>query len=109
MLFSVTGVNIDSGYTVPADQVAGIIRQAVVPSFEKLASLAATGKLKGGLFPGERGGAFVVETDSFEELDEMMNQLPFFGLVRWEVKPLMPFDVMAKKLPGYLANMNPGG
>jgi hypothetical protein len=32
----------------------------------------------------------------------MMNHLPFFGLVKWQVKPLMPFQTIAQQLPQYL-------
>jgi hypothetical protein len=31
-----------------------------------------------------------------------MNQLPFFGLVRWQVKPLMTFRANAQQLPQYI-------
>ncbi len=102
MLFLVRGENIDAGYLLPPEQTMQAIEQAVVPSFQALASLEQEGKVKGGTFPGERAGAFVVEADSYEELDGLMNRLPFFGLVKWEVKPLMPFRSVAQQLPQYL-------
>lgn len=102
MLFLVMGENIDSGYLIPPDQAMQTIEQAVVPSFEILRQYAQQGKVKGGIIPGERAGAFVVEADSYEDLDRLMNQLPFFGLVKWTVKPLMPFESIARQLPEYI-------
>jgi muconolactone delta-isomerase len=109
MLFLVTGKNIDSGYLLPPDQVGGVISQAVVPSFQLLAQMEEAGKLKGGLVPGERAGAFVIEAASFEELDDTMNRLPFFGLVDWQVKPLMPFSSAVRQLPEYVKEMQQAG
>lgn len=102
MLFHITGENIDSGYLVPPDKVFEVSEQAIVPSFQLLAQLDQQGKLKGGLYAGERAGAFVVEADSPEELDRMMNGLPFFGLVKWQVKALVPFGTIAQQLPEYI-------
>jgi hypothetical protein len=102
MLFLVTGENIDSGYLLPPAAAMDIIEQAVVPSFQIMGS---DPRVKGGVFPGERGGACVIEVESFEELDRFMNSLPFFGLVKWNVKPLMPFATIARQLPEYIANV----
>jgi muconolactone delta-isomerase len=102
MLFLVRGENIDAGYLLPPEQQMGAIEQAVVPSFQQLAQWEQQGKVKGGVVPGERGGGFVVDVESYEELDSMMNHLPFFGLVKWEIKPLMPFATISQKLPGYI-------
>jgi muconolactone delta-isomerase len=105
MLFLVMGENIDAGYLLPPEQAMQTIEQAVVPSFQMLAQLEQQGKVKGGTFPGERGGGFVVEVDSYEELDSMMNHLPFFGLVKWQVKPLMSFQANSQQLPQYIQDI----
>src|SRR5579884_3877428 len=102
MRFLVTGENLDPGYLLPPAQALGAIEQAVVPSFRQLAALEEQGKLRGGTFPGERAGAFIVEADSYEELDSLMNHLPFFGLIKWQVKPLLPFATIARQIPQYL-------
>lgn len=104
MLFLVTGENIDPGYLLPPDLTIQALEQAVVPSFQMLAQWEQQGKLKGGIFAGERGGSFVLEAGSFEELDSMLNHLPFYPLVKWQVKPLMPFQSVAQQFPGYIAD-----
>lgn len=105
MLFLVLGENMDPGYLMPPEQSMQAIEQAVVPSFQILGQYAQQGKLKGGTYPGERGGAFVIEADSFEDLDSIMNHLPFFGLIKWNVKPLVPFQTSAQQLPQYIQDM----
>lgn len=104
MLFLVTGENIDPGYLLPPEQNFQVLEQAVVPSFHMMAQWVQEGKAKGGLYPGERAGAFVVEAASLEELDGMLNGLPFFGLVKWNVKALISFATQAQQLPQYIAN-----
>ncbi|HZU11975.1 MAG TPA: hypothetical protein VFB58_03975 [Chloroflexota bacterium] len=99
MLFYVRGEYIDPGALIPPDKALEVIEQAVVPSFQMLAQ---NGQVKGGIIAGERAGAFVIEADSPEALDSLMNHLPFFGLVRWEVRALVPFATIAQQLPGYI-------
>lgn len=105
MLFLVQGENIDSGYLVPPEQIWPILEHAVAPSFQILGGMAEQGRLMGGVHPGERAGAFVVDVGSFEELDDVMNHLPFFGLVKWTVKPLVPFATMAQSVPRYVNDL----
>ena len=104
MMFLVRGENIDSGYLIPPDQLFPVLEQRVVAGFQMLAARVAQGKAMGGVFPGERGGALILEAESFEELDAFMNSLPFFGFIKWDIKPLMPFSTIAEKIPQYLSH-----
>ncbi len=102
MIFLVTGENIDARYLLPPDQTLSALEQAVVPSFQMLAQWEQEGRLKGGVFPGEQAGGFVTEANSLEEIDGLMNRLPFFGLVKWNVRPLMSMQSIAERLPQYI-------
>ena len=62
---------------------SGIIDQTVGPSLEILTQWEEEGKIRGGIFPGERAGAWVFEADSSEELDGMLTPLPFWGQMKW--------------------------
>lgn len=88
MLYLVTGEWVEPGLLAPPAQVADAIEQAVFPSFERLEQWEKEGKLKGGIFAGERAGAFVIEAASNDEIGEMVALLPFWGLVKWHVRPL---------------------
>jgi hypothetical protein len=101
MLFLVRGDFLDPGSSVPPDQAIAMVEQLVVPSFQ---IMAQQDNIKGGIFAGERAGAFIVEAASPEELDGMMNRLPFFGVVKWDIKVLVPIATMAQQLPQYIAD-----
>ena len=67
------------------------LREVVLPSLETLVRLESEGKiLAGGVRVGERAITFVVEADSNRELDEMLHDLPLWGVSRMEVTPLQP-------------------
>jgi len=40
---------------------------------------------------GERGGGFILEAASAEEVDRMLTSLPFWGIVKWQVRALHSF------------------
>ena len=89
MQYLVTGEFIDPGPLPPPDQLAGMLRQAVLPSHDVLTNLKAEGKLlAGGYAVGERAAAFIFEVDSNEELDSLLMGLPYWGLVKIKVTPL---------------------
>jgi muconolactone delta-isomerase len=93
MQYLVTGDYVEPGPLLPPDQVAGMIRQLIVPSHEVLTNLKAEGKLvAGGYSVGERAGAFIFEVDSNEELDSLLQSLPYWGLIKFRVTPLQDVE-----------------
>lgn len=101
MLFLVRGEFLDPESSVSPDQALAVVERMVVPSFQMLAQ---QNNVTGGIFAGERAGAFLIEADSPEALDSMMNHLPFFGVVKWDVKTLVPFGTIAQQVPQYIAD-----
>ena len=70
-----------------------MIRQAILPSHDALTNLKAEGKLiAGGYSVGERAGAFIFEVDSNEELDSLLQGLPYWGLINFRVTPLQEVE-----------------
>src|ERR671916_1840591 len=89
MQYLVTGEFIEPGPLLPPDQLAGMLRQAVLPSHEALTNLKSEGKLlAGGYAVGERAAAFIFDADSNAELDSLLQGLPYWGLVKLKVMPL---------------------
>jgi muconolactone delta-isomerase len=93
MQYLVTGEFIDPGPLLPPDQLAGMLRQVIVPSHDVLTNLKAEGKLlAGGYAVGERAAAFIFEVDSNEELDSLLQGLPYWGMVKMKVTPLQDIE-----------------
>ncbi|MBI4552749.1 MAG: hypothetical protein HY710_10845 [Candidatus Latescibacteria bacterium] len=88
MLYLVTGEYVEVGGVLPPEQVAANLEQVVLPSLAMIATWVETGKAKGGVFAGERAGVFVLEAASNEEVGQLLASLPFWGLVKWHVRPL---------------------
>ncbi len=93
MQYLVTGEFIEPGPLLPPDQLAAMLRQAILPSHDVLTNLKSEGKLlAGGYAVGERAGAFIFEVDSNEELDSLLQNLPYWGLVKMKATPLQDIE-----------------
>ena len=83
------------GFATP-EEALQLLEDVVLPSLEAINKLQAEKRiLAGGLKVGERAFVFVAEADSNEKLDRMLREIPFWGMVRWEVTPLEGFDTRA--------------
>jgi hypothetical protein len=90
--YLVTGEYVDPGPMLPPQQLVQLIEQMVLPSFEALAKLEEQRKiLGGGIVAGARAGAFIVEVGSNSELNRLLQELPFWGIVKWTATPLQTF------------------
>ncbi len=79
------------GFGSPEEAVA-ILEGAVLPSFDELITLEKSKKiLAGGLPVGERALVFIVDAASNEELDHLLQDIPLWGVLSWEVTPLQTF------------------
>jgi muconolactone delta-isomerase len=78
---------------LPIDQLLGVIQEAVLPSVERLIELKAQRKVVTGGYPiGQRGMVFFIETDSEEELYELLESLPLSEIAEARVTPLKSFE-----------------
>ena len=92
MRYLVTAETVESGPLAPPQQVAGLLRTAVLPSIEALARLESEGKIRGGVVAGARAGAFVLEADSHDEANQILMSLPNWGFSKVELTPLQSFE-----------------
>ena len=92
MRYLVTAKTVESGPMVPPQQVAGMIRTAVLPTIEALARLESEGKVRGGVVAGARAGAFVLDADSHDEANQILMGLPNWGFSQIELTPLQSFE-----------------
>jgi muconolactone delta-isomerase len=88
MRFLVTIDGSDIGVGMPPERLVQVVDQMVVPSIEKLAQWEQEGRIHGGGYTAARGGVFMIDADSSEEVDQLVTSLPYWGLVKVDVKPL---------------------
>lgn len=75
-----------------AHQTGPFIENVVLPTLKRLDELEKQGKIKsGGLLTGQRALAMQVEAASIEELDVLLESLPLWPFVKFDVTPLTPF------------------
>ena len=90
--FLVMGEYVDPGPMLPPQQLVHVIEKMAIPSFEALAKLEEQRKvLGGGIMAGARAGAFIVDVASNNELNQLLQELPFWGVVKWTSTPLQTF------------------
>ena len=90
--YLVTGEYVDPGPMLPPQQLVQLMEQLVLPSLEALAKLEEQKKvLGGGIVAGARAGAFIVDVGSNGELNRLLQELPFWGIVKWTSTPLLTF------------------
>ena len=94
-LITIDGTNIEAG--MPPEQLAPMVNRMVVPSLEQLAQWEQEGRIHGGGYAAARGGAFVMDADSPEEVDRLVASLPYFPLVKVDVTPLVPTSTLLER------------
>ena len=97
MRFLVTIDASDIGAGLPPEQIGQLAAQMVVPSLEQLAQWEQEGKIHGGGYAGARVSVFVIDADSPEEVDQLLASLPYFPIVKAEVKPLITIGALLER------------
>jgi muconolactone delta-isomerase len=97
MRFLVTIDGSDIGVGMSPERLGQVLDQMVVPGVEKLAQLEQEGRIHGGGYTAARGGVFMIDADSSEEVDQLVTSLPHWGLVKVDVKPLISTSTMLER------------
>ncbi|QQS48220.1 MAG: hypothetical protein IPM66_06150 [Acidobacteriota bacterium] len=92
MQYLVTMEFVEPGPLFSAQQLGRMVEQMVLPSFELLAGLMVEGKVvAGGIPAGTRTAMFIVEAASHDELDQIVEGIPFWAVMKTTVTPLQSF------------------
>ncbi len=97
MRFLVTIDGSDMSIGRPPEQLAKVVEQMVVPSIAQLAQWEQEGRIHGGGYTAARGGVFIMDADSSEEVEDLLTSLPYWGLVKVDVKPLISTGSMLER------------
>ena len=105
MQYHISGTWVEVGALVTPEQVAQFLEHAVIPSLELLAQWDEQGKITGGVFPGERETAFILNASSAEEVGQLLTSLPFWGMMKWQVRPLQSIRSAVEREKEFLKKM----
>ncbi len=96
MRYLVTLDYVDPGPVLPPQQVVGLVRTAILPTQEALANLESEGRIRGGVVAGARAGAFILDADSHDEANQILQGLPAWGFLKVELTPLLSFETRSE-------------
>ena len=97
MRFLVTIDGSDIGVGMPPERLVQVVDQMVVPSLEKLAQWEQERRIHGGGYTAARGGVFMIDADSSEEVDQLLTSLPYWGFVKVDVNPLISHSALLER------------
>ena len=92
MQYLVTMEFVEPGPLFAPQQLGQMVADTILPSFDLLAELQTNGKvLAGGVLVGTRTASFVVEAAHHDELDQLLEGIPWWGVMKTTVVPLQAF------------------
>jgi hypothetical protein len=85
------------GFASPEEAVE-VLEKGILPTFDALLKLEAEKKiLAGGLPVADRAFVFILEASSNDEADQILREIPAWGVLKWKVTPLQSFEGRANK------------
>jgi hypothetical protein len=79
------------GFASP-EEAAAVLENGILPTFDALLKLEKNKKIiAGGLPVAERSFVFVLEAASNEDADQLLREIPAWGVLEWQVTPLQSF------------------
>ena len=97
MRFLVTLDGSDIGVGMPPERLAQVVEHMVTSGLEQLVQWEQEGRIYGGGYTAAKGGVFIIEADSSEEVEQLITSLPYWGLVKVDVKPLISTSSMLER------------
>jgi muconolactone delta-isomerase len=82
---------------MPPERLGQVLEQMIIPGIEQLAQWEQEGRVNGGAYPAGRGGVFMIEADSSEEVDQLVASLPHWPLLKVAVEPLISNSALLER------------
>lgn len=101
-------VNIEMMETSPTSpqELIPHLERVVIPHYELFMKLEAEGKiLASGAYAGERAGAFIIDVDSNDELDQLLMSIPGWESFKIDVTPLQSHENRIKMVRQILEHL----
>src|SRR5215208_7370458 len=74
---------------IPPERRGQGFDQMIIPGIEQLTRWEQEGRIHGGAYTAGRGGVFMIDADSSEEVDQLVASLPHWPLLKVDVQPLI--------------------
>jgi hypothetical protein len=85
------------GFASPEETIE-VLEKGVFPTFDALLKLEAEKKIvAGGLPVADRALVFILEASSNDEADQILRDIPAWGVLKWKVTPLQSFEGRANR------------
>jgi hypothetical protein len=97
MKYLVIGELIDPGPMMTPQQVVQMGENLINPGLDVLTKWEADKRIMGGIYVGDRKAVFIMEAESNDDVDRMIQALPFWGINKWTVSPLQSFAARAEE------------
>ena len=108
MQYLVTMEFVEPGPLFAAQQLGQMVEQTILPSFELLAAWQTEGKVvAGGVLAGTRTATFILEAASTDELDQLLEGIPWWGVMKTTVASLQAFAKRAANDRALLERIKP--
>jgi hypothetical protein len=57
---------------MPLERIGQVLDQMIIPGIEQIAQWEQEGRIHGGAYTAGRGGVFMIDADSSEEVDQLV-------------------------------------
>lgn len=99
MKYFIKGEFIEPGVLLPQEQFIQMLENVTIPSIDAVSKLESDKKiLAAGFMTGARACVFILDAGSNEEVSQLLQNLPFFNHLKWEVIPLDNAEIRANQL-----------
>ena len=82
---------------MPPERLVHVFDQMIIPGIEQLARWEQEGRIHGGAYTAGRGGVFMIDADSSEEVDQLVASLPHWPLLKVDVQPLISTSALLER------------
>ena len=82
---------------IPPERLGQVLDQMIIPGIEQLAQWEQEGRVHGGAYTAGRGGVFMIDADSSEEVDQLVASLPHWGVVQVDVESLISHSALLER------------
>ncbi|KTD53547.1 hypothetical protein Lsan_3957 [Legionella santicrucis] len=80
------------------EETIAVLENGILATFDMLIQLERMKKIiAGGVLVGDRAFSFILDASSNDEVDQLLREIPGWGVLKWKVVPLQSFQSRANQ------------